>query len=75
MRTLTKEQLKRAEGAFNFLDSNKDETLLVEEFREALKPLLTDEELDAWLKEVNPNGDNVITYQEFLEDYSKDLDA
>jgi Ca2+-binding EF-hand superfamily protein len=34
---------------------------------------LTDESLATLLKEVNPNGDNVISWEEFLKDYESDL--
>lgn len=73
MTELSKEQLERARKAFQSRDKNQDGKLTVEEFSEALKPFLTDATLAALIKEVNPNGDAEITWEEFLEDYKKDL--
>jgi Ca2+-binding EF-hand superfamily protein len=73
MATLTSDQLERARKAFSSRDANGDGTLTVEEFSAALKPYLTDESLATLLKEVNPNGDNVISWEEFLKDYESDL--
>ncbi|MFK3776409.1 EF-hand domain-containing protein [Pseudomonas sp. NPDC089406] len=73
MSGLTDEQLARAKKAFQSRDVNNDGKLTVEEFSEALKPFLSDESLAALLKEVNPNGDDEITWEEFLEDYKNDL--
>ncbi|WP_460046833.1 EF-hand domain-containing protein [Pseudomonas sp. S2_H01] len=73
MAILTSDQLERAKKAFSSWDTNGDKTLTVEEFSAALKPYLTDETLAKLLKAVNPNGDNVISWEEFLKDYESDL--
>lgn len=73
MSTLTAEQLKRARKAFESRDANGDGVLTVAEFTDAIKPFLTDEDLEQLLREVNPNGDGEITWEEFLADYENDL--
>lgn len=73
MSKLTAEQRERAWNAFKYGDANHDGKLTVDEFTAALKPYLTDEDLEALLKEVNPDGDDEISWQEFLEDYENDL--
>nr|WP_314493426.1 EF-hand domain-containing protein [uncultured Pseudomonas sp.] len=73
MSGLTDEQLARAKKAFESRDTNNDGKLTVEEFSDALKPFLSEESLAQLLKEVNPNGDDEITWEEFLEDYKNDL--
>ncbi|AMQ85283.1 EF-hand domain-containing protein [Pseudomonas glycinae] len=70
---LTAAQLERARKDFERYDTNGDGTLSTTEFRKALEPYLTPEDLKALMKEVNPNADGKISWTEFLDDYVKDL--
>lgn len=73
MGTLTEEQLERARKAFMNRDANKDGKLTVAEFSAAIEPFLTPNDFEQLLKEVNPNGDDEISWEEFLADYINDL--
>ncbi|WP_166219966.1 EF-hand domain-containing protein [Pseudomonas atagonensis] len=73
MTKLTDEQRKRAKEAFNNYDSNKDGRVTVEEFTRVVEKFLTPETTAALLKEVNPNDDDEISWEEFLKDYENDL--
>ncbi len=70
---LTSAQLERAKNDFKRYDTNGDGILSTAEFRKALEPFLTPEDLKALMKEVNPNADGKISWTEFLDDYVKDL--
>ncbi len=70
---LTAAQVERAKDDFKRYDANGDGTLSTSEFRKALEPYLTPEDLKALMKEVNPNADGKISWTEFLEDYVRDL--
>ena len=73
MTDLTSDQLERAKKAFNTRDVNGDGTLSVDEFSAVLEPWMTEAEIEEYLKVANPNGDSVISYEEFLEDYKRDI--
>jgi Ca2+-binding EF-hand superfamily protein len=73
MATLTKEQATRAMKEFHSYDTNQDGTLSVKEFTKALRPFLAEEDLATLLKEMNPDGDDKISYAEFLAAYKHDL--
>lgn len=73
MTDLTSDQLERAKKAFKTRDANGDGTLSVDEFSAVLKPWMTEAEIKEYLKAANPNGDSVISYEEFLEDYKRDI--
>ncbi|HWH87223.1 MAG TPA: EF-hand domain-containing protein [Pseudomonas sp.] len=73
MTKLTNEQVERAQKAFNQYDTNNDGRVTVDEFTEVVEKFLTPEDTEALLEEVNPNGDDEISWEEFLQDYENDL--
>lgn len=73
MGTLTEEQLERAEKAFKSRDTNGDGKLTVAEFGQAIESFFTPEDFQQLLTELNPNGDDEISWEEFLADYENDL--
>lgn len=73
MTTLTAEQLARVKKEFESYDTNQDGTLTVEEFTEILERFLTDDTLKDLIRELDPNRDGIISYEEYLNDYIKDL--
>lgn len=69
---LSDEQLQRVLGELARQDLNGDGRVSVKEFSDAIGPYLTDADLKALLKKVNPNGDAEITFAEYLKDYYLD---
>ncbi|WP_165392193.1 EF-hand domain-containing protein [Pseudomonas tructae] len=73
MTELTDDQLDRAKKAFDSLDSNCDGKVKVAEFVNIAERYFEKHEIEQLLKEANPNNDDEISFEEFLEDYKKDL--
>ncbi|WP_223486656.1 EF-hand domain-containing protein [Pseudomonas sp. A-RE-19] len=73
MSKLTDAQLERVTADFKKYDTDQDGIVTVKEFTQTVEKFLTPEDLESLLKEVNPNDDNEISWEEFLDDYEKDL--
>ncbi len=73
MSKLTDAQLERVTADFRKYDTDQNGIVTVKEFTQTVEKFLTPEDLESLLKEVNPNDDNEISWEEFLEDYEKDL--
>ncbi|XVO86468.1 EF-hand domain-containing protein [Pseudomonas palleroniana] len=72
---LTAQQLARVQSDFRRYDANADGILTVAEFRKAMEPFLTPEDLKKLLKELDPDGNGRISWKSFLADYINDLSA
>jgi len=75
MSRLTAKQLERAREDFDRYDTDRDKKVTVAEFTAVVENFLTPEDLTKLLSEVNPDNNGEISWEEFLADYEKDLDA
>ncbi|WP_054086015.1 MULTISPECIES: EF-hand domain-containing protein [Pseudomonas syringae group] len=74
MTKLTEKQLARAREDFKRYDANGDKKVTVAEFRSTMEKYLTPEDFKALLAKINSDGNDEISWEEFLADYENDLD-
>ncbi|MQQ35013.1 EF-hand domain-containing protein [Pseudomonas sp. SZ57] len=74
MATLTDKQLARVREDFYRYDTNGDKKVTVAEFRLTMEKYLTPEDFEVLLAKINPDGNDEISWAEFLKDYESDLD-
>ncbi|KPY64339.1 Uncharacterized protein ALO46_01696 [Pseudomonas syringae pv. solidagae] len=73
MATLTDKQLARVREDFYRYDTNGDKKVTVAEFRLTMEKYLTPEDFDVLLAKINSDGNDEISWEEFLKDYENDL--
>ncbi|MCA5971417.1 MULTISPECIES: EF-hand domain-containing protein [Pseudomonas] len=73
MATLTDKQLARVREDFYRYDTNGDKKVTVAEFRLTMEKYLTPEDFDVLLAKINSDGNDEISWEEFLKDYESDL--
>ncbi|KTC58903.1 EF-hand domain-containing protein [Pseudomonas savastanoi] len=73
MTKLTEKQLARAREDFDRYDTNGDKKVTVAEFSSTMEKYLTPEDFKTLLAKVNSDGNDEISWDEFLTDYENDL--
>ncbi|AVB22059.1 EF-hand domain-containing protein [Pseudomonas syringae USA007] len=73
MTKLTEKQLARAREDFDRYDTNGDKKVTVAEFGSTMEKYLTPEDFKALLAKINSDGNDEISWDEFLTDYENDL--
>lgn len=65
MTKLTAEEKTQALETFKSYDTNGNGTVTVKEYKEVLSKYMDDKQIERTLKEVNPDGNKVISLAEF----------
>ncbi|WP_110949849.1 EF-hand domain-containing protein [Pseudomonas bohemica] len=73
MTKLTHDQLERAKKGFETRDSDNNGTLTHEEFSSVMRTWFNEQQIEERIKLADPDGDGVISYQEFLNDYEREI--